>query len=316
MARPFADARIFWERAQIFPNGDLIASYITIGDTPYGYGMAKMDKHSKLLWIYDSNTHHDFYIDHHDGNIYTLTQSFISDPLPGLEKLPYPMLADAVAILSPEGREIKKIPLLEAFQGTPFELMLYHAGDWDQFHANSIEKLEPEMAAAFPMFKAGDILVSVRTMNALIVIDPDTGKVVWAREGAWKGQHAAHFLASGHILLFDNHGQVEQGESYSRALEVNPSTGGIEWSYVGGPAQPFFSKIIGRVQRLPNGNTLITEGMKSRVFEIDTAGHVVWNYVLPQIREGHSATSASQPVIVVSTMRYAPGEVPFLDSDN
>jgi hypothetical protein len=34
-------------------------------------------------------------------------------------------------------------------------------------------------------------------------------------------------------------------------------------------------------QRLPNGNTLITEGADGRVFEVTTGGDIVWEYVSP-----------------------------------
>ena len=52
----------------------------------------------------------------------------------------------------------------------------------------------------------------------------------------------------------------------SRVLEINPVTLELVWSYVS-PGQFFGSNISG-AQRLPNGNTLITEGPTGRVFEV------------------------------------------------
>ena len=43
----------------------------------------------------------------------------------------------------------------------------------------------------------------------------------------------------------------------------------------------FFSKSMGTQQRLPNGNTLICEGMTGRVFEVTYEGEMVWEYVNP-----------------------------------
>ncbi len=57
-----------------------------------------------------------------------------------------------------------------------------------------------------------------------------------------------------------------------------------------GPAAPrwiykdearFFSAFISGAQRLSNGNTLICEGAKGRVFEVDVAGKIVWDYWSP-----------------------------------
>jgi hypothetical protein len=36
-----------------------------------------------------------------------------------------------------------------------------------------------------------------------------------------------------------------------------------------------------RAQRLPNGNTLITEGMHGRIFQVTPSGEVVWEYLTP-----------------------------------
>ena len=57
-----------------------------------------------------------------------------------------------------------------------------------------------------------------------------------------------------------------------------------------GPAEPswvhsdkgnFYAAFISGAQRLPNGNTLICEGPKGRVFEVTTEGEVVWDFVNP-----------------------------------
>jgi hypothetical protein len=40
----------------------------------------------------------------------------------------------------------------------------------------------------------------------------------------------------------------------------------------------FFSAFISSAQRLPNGNTLITEGKNNRIFEVTVDGEVVWEY--------------------------------------
>ncbi len=35
------------------------------------------------------------------------------------------------------------------------------------------------------------------------------------------------------------------------------------------------------LQRLGNGNTLICEALTGRVFEVDTEGEIVWDYINP-----------------------------------
>ena len=50
---------IYWRAAHVYPNGDLLMIYVGEGDTPYGYGLAKMDKDSNLIWTYSDRVHHD-----------------------------------------------------------------------------------------------------------------------------------------------------------------------------------------------------------------------------------------------------------------
>ena len=53
------------------------------------------------------------------------------------------------------------------------------------------------------------------------------------------------------------------------------------WTYQGTPATAFYSSEISGCQRLPNGNTLICEGVKGNLFEVTSAGACVWQYLCP-----------------------------------
>lgn len=305
-------ADTFLNYAYLFPNGDLLAQYAAIGDTPYGYGILKMDKNSKVLWTYNENAHHDLYVDKENGNIYALIHKMIKEPVKGAESLRYPMLADYIVKLSPDGKELERVSLLEAFRDSPFAHMLYHEKNgglatWDHFHTNSIVKLEPSMADKFPMFKPGQILVSVRGMNAIAMVDMKAKKVAWAYNGSWKMQHAAHFLPNGHILLFDNNGHVMQNRVFSRIIEFDPKTLEVKWMYAGDKDRNFRSSIVGRVQRLPNGNTLIAESMQARMIEVTPDGDTVWQYELQKIRRSDPTLNA-----ILSSTRYHESEIPFL----
>ncbi len=96
------------------------------------------------------------------------------------------------------------------------------------------------------------------------------------------GQHAPNLLANGNVLIFDNgvH-RIDDSMPYSRVIEVNPATNEIVWKYQDSPAWNFFSPRMGNAQRLPNGNTLITESSFGRIFEVTRNQEIVWEYVNP-----------------------------------
>jgi hypothetical protein len=282
---PFADNFVHWFRCHLYPNGDLLAVYHVDFDTPNGYGLAKLDKDSHLLWAYAAAAHHDVDVGE-DGTIYALTEKIDQQPPPGLGALPGPLTADSLVLLSPEGRELQTIPLLEAFRDSPYRRLLLAALDLsptksapspnvvggDVLHANSVRVLPRSLAARYPMFKPGQVLVSLRTPNALAVVDTRTRRVVWAAQGVWRRQHDAHFLANGHILLYDN-----QGSSHgARVIEYDPRTQALAWVYANHNAPPLRGSKRGGQQRLPNGNTLIVSPEYWLFFEVTPRGEVVW----------------------------------------
>jgi hypothetical protein len=307
---PVADTAITFFGCHLFPNGDLLAVYHGQGDTPYGYGLAKVDKDSNVLWRYDANVHHDVDVGD-DGTIYALTQKIVTETPKGLELLPKPCLIDYLVLLAPDGgKPLKTIPILEAFRDSPYSVLLASlerppnsdlalgaqppGGPLDQrrdlLHTNFVQVLTKEMAPHFPIFKPGQVLISVRQLDTIAVLDIDKGTVVWATQGPWRGQHSPQFLENGRILVFDNLG-ARRG---SRVLEYDPVSHACPWSYTNDKR----TAERGMCQRLPNGDTLFVNSDTGDILELNQNGEVVW--------------SCSCHSHVGWARRYGPDEVRFL----
>jgi hypothetical protein len=169
----------------------------------------------------------------------------------------------------------------------------------------------------YACFNPQNIIISSRHTNFVAIISRDTGDIVWkigpdyskdTEEGRKLGQliglHHAHMIpqglpGEGNILLFDNGGWSGYGyfgmpryiRLMSRVIEFNPVTLDIVWEYQHyaphlwfprtTESHRFYSSIMSSAQRLPNGNTLITEGTNGRVFEVTNTSHIVWEYLAP-----------------------------------
>jgi hypothetical protein len=283
---PQPDDLIFMDKARMLPNGDLLAIYAAAGDTPWGYGMVKLDRDSNVIWSYLAHTHHDFDIAP-DGRILALTNDFTWEEFEGLGKLDKPFLEDFVVVLSPDGAETKKVSLTRALAQSRFNVLRLAIPNYalgDPLHANAVEYVDAEKARNFPFAEEGDVLVSFRDMSAIAVLSVEHGEIVWAARGPWLWQHDASLLPNGRITLFDNLGGFRDGNG-ARVLEVDPTTGEVVWSYAGDAAHPFHSPLRSSAQPLPNGNMLITESDGGRLFEVTRNGDIVWNFVNP-IRGG------------------------------
>lgn len=143
----------------------------------------------------------------------------------------------------------------------------------DMFHPNDVEPLPAEMAAAFPQFSAGDLLVSLRNLDTIAVISRTTHKLLWSQQGPWLMQHDPDFQPDGTITVYSNN----PDRNRSTLFRVDPKTG--QTSYVLDAASPaYFSWIMGTHQKLPNGNWLISVPKQGRVLEISAAGAPVREY--------------------------------------
>jgi len=279
---PLPEDRIYIVSAYLYKNGDVLAVYQGYGDTPYGYGLLKLDKDSHLLWTFSQRAHHHVYAAH-DGRIYALTQQFVKIPDYDSGEQTDLVLADTIVILSPTGKLEESIPIMDAFSDTPYQSFVHRkvVPHYDNTHVNTVMPLEPELASAFPMFKTGQLLVSLRNQSIIAVIDVGTRKVVWATLGDWRFQHDAQFLPNGHILLFDNRGLGTGRKGHSRILEYDPAAGHIALENDGPFDEPFFTYKRGGVQKMDNGNYFAFLTGLAKAMEITPQGKVAWQQHVP-----------------------------------
>jgi hypothetical protein len=232
---------------------------------------------STVAWEYhDAFMHHDYYR-LASGNHLLLKWH----PMPAAvgeqvrgghnhESDPERMWGDLVQEIDPAGEKVRE---WLSWEHLSFEddviCPLESRKEWT--HANGLDVL-PD----------GRWLMSFRLTSTVGIVDPETGDFTWK----WgpeelSHQHAATWLENGHVLIFDNGCHRKRNPSYSRVLEVDPATNEIVWSYQGETILGFYSFMVSGANRLPNGNTFITEGATGRLFEVTPGGETVWEYVSP-----------------------------------
>lgn len=269
-----SESSTYWRKVHLFPNGDLLAMFS-------GSSLIKMDKDSKLIWVYDNVTHHDMHV-MDDGSIYVLTHHSVSRPEYQGGK---PFLEDFICELAPDGKERRCVSILKSLEISDYAPYLRYV-NWtrdDPFHTNSVEIVDSRMANASPAIRSGNMLISICHLDLVCVVDMEKEKVVWALTGLWNNQHDPTILKNGNMLVYDNLGLKEVR---SKVIEMNPFTQQIIWQYKGTKENPFFSFAIGVSYRLPNGNTLIIESTAGRVFEVTKDKEIVWEFISPHHPKG------------------------------
>jgi hypothetical protein len=157
-------------------------------------------------------------------------------------------------------------------------------GHYDYYRLNSLQVLpQTQLGLKDRRFKEGNWLISFRHGSMMFTLDGDTKEVAWKCiagdvPGCLEGQHSPAMLPDGRVLLFDN----GRYRGWSRVLELDPVGLKITWEY---RAPDFYTLSQGHVQKLPNGNLLVTESEKGRAFELTPDKDIVWEYYHPQVQD-------------------------------
>ncbi|TWB86895.1 arylsulfotransferase ASST [Bradyrhizobium macuxiense] len=271
--------------------------------------LIKLDPFSRVVWKADIPAHHDVEF-LHDGGVLTLTEDVVDIELDGQN---YTILDNFLVFLDSHGglkrrvsisalvlndsglRELfiaknhERLPLgrqvweesrdlevgrhsrdPETKRGLLSSVRQLTGSPLDVLHANSVMLLKRNRCG---MFSEGNILISLRNLDTILVADLRTETVLWSH-GAdiLSGQHQPILLENGRILVFDN----GRDRGFSRLVEIDPQSRKITWEYRGDELSSFFSPLAGGCELLANGNILATDAQAGRAFEVTRAGKTVW----------------------------------------
>jgi len=297
------DKKGFIHRARLLPNGMLM---LLFGSRDEAGHVAEFDWEGNETWRYtpERYAHHDFWPTE-SGSVFLICE--IRLPPEYREKITDPqrreleVFGDEFIEVSRDGHIVWRwvqhehldvnicnpIPASPDWEGGANSNT---RADWT--HTNTIQAL-PEnkwFDAGDGRFKPGNILHSMRQLDANSIIDRDSDEVVWSYTGDYRGglsgQHEPHMIekglpGAGNIIVFDNGASPHKDLAHcgcSYVLEINPSDNSLVWVYDAG--HKFFSRFTANCQRLPNGNTLVLEASCRRLFEVTPEKELVWEYIL------------------------------------
>jgi hypothetical protein len=148
-------------------------------------------------------------------------------------------------------------------------------GDGTPCHVNGIEYSHDDDTLVFSDLDHNNYSKVTLTGEVLWVLGGNTSD--FSGDGAsWSRQHGLQVLSADRILFFNN-GGLGGGGGGSLALEVLLDTGNmtasVDWQF---GAQPgIANQVMGDVQRLENGNTLVSYSTQGRMLEVNSGGTVV-----------------------------------------
>ncbi|PWM65345.1 MAG: hypothetical protein DBX67_10450 [Desulfovibrionaceae bacterium] len=214
---------------------------------------------------------------------------------------------------------------------TPKRSPVQAGPDWTHFNGVSYNPNTDQVA------------LTSRNLGEVYIIDKKTGNIVsrWGNpanygEGKFPsgyyddgdtelfGPHAPDWTSDTTVSIFDN-GDARLSANYSRAVEVDVTTGKIVWQWrpadVGTTPSNFYTATQGGCQKLPNGNWLITStNTGGHTIEVTPDKEIVWEFINPLGRGNKVyATSGKHgqtgQFMVHKSLRYAKDDPRFAGKD-
>jgi hypothetical protein len=259
----------------------------------------KADLEGKVLWRRNGRYHHDVDVTP-DGQVHAILG--VSKPAPKEYQPAKRILDDVFVTLTSQGRITRRLSLAEMVMKKPklLKRVVEQIGKKrsrpklkerelgvDLFHTNTIDVIrERVQARADLVFEKGDILFCSRYLDLFGVIDVEEHEIRWhwgTNEMQWP--HHSTLMPNGQIMVFDNGVRRKS----SRVITVDIGNSEIVGMYRADPPKSLYALTRGGAQPLPNGNTLISDSPKGRVFEVTPKGKTAWEFYNPDMSENGDA---------------------------
>ena len=264
--------------------------------------MMEVDWAGNKIWEHrDKDHHHDARRTSSGGAIY-LTVELMDPALASRVKGGNPitgengMWADVIVEVDSGGNRVWEWHAAEHLD-LELDVVTFNDSRDEWSHGNTVVPLDDDR-----------VMFSFRNISTVGIINKSTGDIVWRLGGeVLAQQHDPSLLPNGNILVYDNGSHsAHHALPFSRVVEVDPKTNQVVWEYSDNPPYNFFSPYISGARRLPNGNTLITEGMFGRMFQVTPEGDVVWEYINPYFYEDSEHAVVNR---VFRATHYQPEEI-------
>jgi hypothetical protein len=230
--------------------------------------------------------------------------------------------SDVILILDPDGNVLDEISMLDAIFDSGWAGLITRpdaatrSADLltdDPLHLNDVRIAGPETAAWQSWLSPGDLLVSLRNINAVGILDAASRRFKWLSSGSTVAQHSPRFYDGG-VLLLDNLGG-DKRLGGTRLVKIDLETGRPATVFPRpGVALPDLCCTMncGHLDISGDGSRVLMAVTRSGlVWEIDLrTGEVLWEYIYV-----HPNAAGEREAINTAKYVSAAGAAGFLSPD-
>jgi len=273
------------------PGGVIHGAEVYQGDLIFVFehrGLARINQEGEIVWHADGlQAHHSIEKNYRD-NYWVSTQKMRYYSEENQKLFPdrkFPLYEFTVTEITPDGDVIDTISMRDVITQNGLNYLylmrqnnvIYSLDSEDYLHCNDVEEFPDHLEPDY--FGPGDLMVSARNINTILVFNKDTLEIKHVWTGPFVHQHDPDFIDGNRISVYDNFtiGPPANGH-HSRILIMDAKNDRWETYYEGNDEEKFNATLMGKHQWLENGNLFINEARVGRGFEITPEGEIVWEY--------------------------------------
>jgi hypothetical protein len=263
--------------SRLMDNGDIVFNFENLG-------LVRLDPCGTTVFKVPYPTHHAIDVDE-KGHFWLPGQTNYLSKLAEYPNYIPPFKDDTVVEISADGELLSEISIMALLRDNGYPGLMYLSVlkdkstrvSGDVYHLNDVEVFPADLDEG--VFQHGDIMLSLRNINTILVFNKHTRKIRYLSIGKFVRQHDPDFIDGNTISVYDNNHIAPASFGHSSRIVILSALNDQLTTYISGSEElPFYSRKMGKHQWLENGNLLILEAMNGRLLEISPDKKLVWDY--------------------------------------
>ena len=216
--------------------------------------LLRIDKQAQIVWVHDKLFHHSLELDA-EGKLWACSTE---ETGPGRRMY----TRDQLVRLDPQTGETLFTITLDSLMRSnpPHDYTNLNREKADPYHLNEVQPVRSDG----PFWQRGDVFLSLRNLNAVLLYRPATNRVLWSKLTEWYGQHDVNIVNDSVITVFNNNFFWDKRYADSLNERVNEL---VAYNFRSGETASWFKPVFER----QNVNTK-SEG-RGRFFPADSMLH-------------------------------------------
>lgn len=216
-----------------YPNGDLLVVYRYLDfHSPENAGLARVGGSGRILWHRRDHSRGEPYVAAGD-TAFVLGKQRREDAAPAPRVRGWSCengeaVRDVVNVLDGDGRLLEQVSLLGVLPESPWAPEFQRADPCSPVHASSVS-LVGEDVSGLEDVRPGDVVLSLRNLNAIAILDRATYQMKRFARGTFQGPHSAKHWRGTEFVLFDGGGGRVRRDGvldfHSRVLRIDVENG-------------------------------------------------------------------------------------------